>query len=350
MRLPRALPCLALPVLALAGCSGSSPTPAPSAAAASPATSAVVAQVGDERITAAEVEAELRGPLAQLRQQERDLRRERLKKMLEERLLKREARSRGLSVEQLLAQEVEARVKAPSAQEVAAFYESYKARLGDRTFDQVRGEIASFLVERQQREQRTAYVARLSQKAGAKVLLEAPRLALSLPAAAPAVGPADAPVLLVEYADYQCPYCQRAEENVQELLRRYPGKLRLVHRDYPLDSHPQARHAAAAAHCAGEQGRFFEYRRSLMLEPGDMQPADLRRRAEALRMDLPAFGTCLSTGRHDGVVQASLKEGQELGISSTPTFFVNGRMLLGARPLEDFVEVIEDELKRGGGA
>lgn len=347
MRLPRTLLVLALPLVALAACGRGTP-PAP-AAAASPAPSPVVAQAGDERITAAELDAELRGPLLQLRQQEYDLRRERLKKMLDERLLQREARSRGLSVEQLLAQEVEAGQKPPSPQAVAAFYEDYKGRMGGRSLAEVRPEIESFLGERQRRQRQVEYLAGLSQKAGARLLLEPPRFTLSLPASAPASGPADAPVVVVEYADYQCPYCQRAEENVQALLRRYAGRVRLVHRDYPLDNHAQARAAAEAAHCAGEQGRFFEYRHSLMVEPGDLQAADLRRRAEALRLDLPAFGTCLSTGRYRAQVEASLKEGQELGVSSTPTFFVNGRMVLGARPLEDFVEVVEEELKRAGG-
>lgn len=349
MRLLRALQLLVLlPVLSACG-RAAGPAPAsPASGAAGPAPSPVVAQLGDERVTAAELDAELKGPLLQIRQQEYDLRRDKLKKMMEERLLQREARSRGLSVEQLLAQEVEAGLKPPSPQAVAAFYEDYKGRLGGRSLAEVRHEIESFLTERQRRQRRAEYLAGLSEKAGVKLLLEPPRFSLSLPASAPTSGPADAPVVVVEYADYQCPYCQRAEENVQALLKRYAGRIKLVHRDYPLESHPQARAASEAAHCAGEQGRFFEYRHGLMVEPGDMQASDLRRRAEALRLDLPAFGTCLSTGRYREQVESSLKEGQELGVSSTPTFFVNGRMLLGARPLEDFVEVVEDELKRAG--
>lgn len=361
MRIPRLPPgfaALCLPLL-LSACGGSHAPgtgPAagqhPAATASGPASAATVAEAGDERITAAELEADLAGKLMRLRQEEYDLRRERLKQMLEERLLKREARARGQSVEQLLAAEVDARTKRPAPAEVAAFYESYRGRMGGRTLEQVRTEIESFLTDRARQQRRSELTRQLSEKAGARVLLEPPRFSLSLPQGAPATGAADARLVLVEYADYQCPYCQRAEENVQELLRRYQGRLRLVHRDYPLGNHPQAQIAAEAAHCAGEQGRFFEYRHGLMVEPGDMQEADLRRRASALKLDLPAFGTCLSTRRHRGVVEASLKEGQELGVASTPTFFVNGRMVLGARPLEDFVEILEEELKRapGGGA
>lgn len=342
-----------LPLLAACGNTSSAPKPvasgAPAPAASGAAPEATVARVGDERISAAELDAAVAGQLMRLRQEEYDLRRARLKELIEERLLAREAKARGQSVEQLLAAEVDAKVATPTAGEVATFYETYRARMGGRTLEQVRGEIATFLVDRSRQQRRAELTRQLSEKAGTQQLLVPPRFEPRLPKDAPALGPADAPVVVVEYADYQCPYCQRAEENVQALLRRYPGRLRLVHRDYPLGNHPQAQAAAEAAHCAGEQGRFFEYRHGLMVEPGDMQEADLRRRAAALKLDLPAFGSCLSTRRHRARVEASLKEGQDLGVSSTPTFFVNGRMVLGARPLEDFVEIVEEELKGAPG-
>ena len=354
MRLRSLLPGLAvclLPLLgACGGASSSAPAPAasgvPAAAGAGPAT---VAQLGDERISAAELDADLAGGLMRLRQEEYDLRRERLKQMIEERLLKREAHSRGQSVELLLATEVDAKVPRPTPAEVAAIYESYRGQLGGRTLEQARPEIETALTNRARQQRRAELARQLAEKAGAQVLLVPPRFELRVPEGAPALGPADAPVVLVEYADYQCPFCRRAEETVQALLQRYPGRVRLVHRDFPLGNHPQAQAAAEAAHCAGEQGRFFEYRHGLMVEPGDMQEADLRARAAALKLDLPAFGSCLSTRRHRSVVESSLKEGQDLGVSSTPTFFANGRMVLGARPLEDFVEIVEEELKRAPG-
>jgi protein-disulfide isomerase len=120
----------------------------------------------------------------------------------------------------------------------------------------------------------------------------------------------------------------------------------MVHRDFPLDGHAQAFLAARAARCAGEQGRFWDYHRSLMLDRGDMTEIDLRQRALGLKLDLAPFSACLGSDRHDGLIREGLEAGLRLGVSSTPTFFINGQMLVGARPFEDFQEMIEAELRR----
>ena len=112
--------------------------------------------------------------------------------------------------------------------------------------------------------------------------------------------------------------------------------MRFVHLDFPLDGHPGAIPAARAARCAGEQGKFWEYHRSLMTAPGSLDDADLKSRAASLRLSASSFGRCLSSDRHDAAIQASLEEGEGLGVTGTPAYFVNGRMLSGARPLEDF--------------
>ena len=149
---------------------------------------------------------------------------------------------------------------------------------------------------------------------------------------------------IVEFTDYQCPYCHRAQAVIDEVLARYSGKVRFVHLDFPLDGHPGAMPAARAARCAGEQGKFWEYHRSLMTAPGTLDEADLKARAGALRLDERAFATCLSSGRHDDAIQASLRQGEEQGVTGTPAYFVNGRMLSGARPVEAFAELIDSEL------
>jgi protein-disulfide isomerase len=151
-------------------------------------------------------------------------------------------------------------------------------------------------------------------------------------------------VTIVEFTDYQCPYCHRAQTVIDDVLSRYPGKVRLVHLDFPLDGHPGATPAARAARCAGEQGKFWEYHRSLMTAPGALDDADLKSRAASLHLSASSFGRCLSSDRHDAAIQASLEEGESLGVTGTPAYFVNGRMLSGARPLEDFTQLIDAEL------
>jgi protein-disulfide isomerase len=261
-------------------------------------------------------------------------------------LLKHEATARGVSVEELVRTEVDQRVPEPTPAELEAFYNRVKSQVHGQPLKVVQPQLEDYL-RRQGRDRRFAEFRReLSQKQAAKVLLTPPRFEVSVPAGAPSTGPSTAPITIVEYTDYQCPYCQKAQETVEAMLERYGAKLRLVHRDFPLDMHPHARPAAAAAHCAGDQGRFWEYRRSLLLQAGDLSDEDLQARAANLRLDPAAFKACLSSQRHEDEVQKSLLEGQALGVNGTPAFFVNGRFVNGAPSVEAFAEVIEDELAR----
>ena len=122
-----------------------------------------------------------------------------------------------------------------------------------------------------------------------------------------------------------------------------------MHREFPIPGHPRAFVAALAARCANEQGRFWEYHRSLMLTPGDFSDEDLKKRAGALGLDGAKLGECIGSGRFDAVVNESALAARSVGVNSTPTFFLNGRMLTGALPVEDLQRVLDEELKRAGG-
>jgi protein-disulfide isomerase len=176
------------------------------------------------------------------------------------------------------------------------------------------------------------------------VRLEPPRIDVKIPAGAPATGPNDAPVTIVEFTDYQCPYCHQSQRAIDEVLSRYSGKVRLVHLDFPLDIHPEAVSAARAARCAGEQGKFWEFHRSLMMQKGSMDAGDLKARAKTLELQERAFGSCLASDRHDEAIQAELHQGTELGVTGTPAYFVNGRLLSGSQPVDSFADVIDAEL------
>jgi protein-disulfide isomerase len=152
----------------------------------------------------------------------------------------------------------------------------------------------------------------------------------------------------VAFTDYQCPYCHRAQNTIDQIMTQYAGKVRLVHQDFPLDGHPQAVPAARAARCAGEQGKFWDYYRSLMTTPGDLGETDLAQRAEGLKLDGAGFKTCVASDRHDKDIQEGMETGTSLGVTGTPGYFINGRMLTGAQPLAQFQEVIDGELARAG--
>jgi protein-disulfide isomerase len=164
---------------------------------------------------------------------------------------------------------------------------------------------------------------------------------------APFRGTATAPVTIVEFQDFHCPFCQRVQPTLTELLARYAGKLKLVYRDFPIDSlHPQSRKAHEAARCANDQGKFWAYHDLVFANPPNASPEQLKGYAQSAGLDVPAFEQCLRSEKFQAAVQHDVEAGVHLGVDATPTFFINGRLLSGAQPLEGFVKVIDDELAR----
>jgi protein-disulfide isomerase len=161
----------------------------------------------------------------------------------------------------------------------------------------------------------------------------------------PSIGPADAPVTIIEFSDYQCPYCQVWYKQVyQQLLASYPDKIRFVYRDLPLPMHPEAVPAAEAANCAGEQNAYWKYHDALFDQQYGLNRAAYEHYAADLGLDTEAFAACLDSHRYQGEVQADANDATRVGISGTPSFVVNGRILVGALPFSDFKTVIDEEL------
>lgn len=331
-----------LVLLGAAGCAGSRAASPPDAAEDP---RKVVAQVGKSSITLEEVDRRAAGKLQKLRNEEYEARREALDEMILDQLFKKEAGARGVTQEALLKAEVEAKVPAPSAAEVQAVYDQNRAAAGTRTLAELTPLIERSLRERRMAERAAQFRDELKTKTGVKVTLDAPRVPLTVPADAPALGPAAAPVTIVEYLDYQCPFCHRAQGVVDQVLGRYPGQVRFVHRDFLLGK-PRSLAAARAARCAGEQGKFWEYHRSLLTAAGDMGDEDLRNRATSMGMDGGKFSACAASDRYDADIRLSTESGNALGIDATPTFFINGRRLTGALPADQFAEAIDEELAR----
>jgi protein-disulfide isomerase len=188
-------------------------------------------------------------------------------------------------------------------------------------------------------------VKELRTKAGVTTNLEPPRFDVGI-GTSPAKGPATAPVTIVEFADFECPYCGRVLPIVQQVLETYGDKVRLAFRDYPLPNHTKAPKASEAAACAAEQGQFWEMYEKLFASAPRLDEIDLKRYAIDLGLDSATFYECLDSGKTAAQVQANVQAGQELGISGTPAFFINGRLVGGAQPFERFQEVIDEELKR----
>jgi len=305
-----------------------------------------LAEVNGETITTEELNRALGAKLAKLEEQIYDLKRRELDSLVEQRLFAQEAAKRKISIAALLDAEVTAKVGLVTEKEIDDFYQANKARIRGDEVD-VRQKIRAFLQQQKLASQRELFVQSLRTQGKVVVHLQPPpviRVQVSTEGA-PVRGAADAPVTIVEFSDFECPFCKQTQPTLKQLLERYPGKVRLAYRDFPLDSiHPQARRAAEAARCAQDQGKFWEYHDVLFTQSPQLALEDLRRHAGQVGLDVTKFDGCLAAGVHKATVQRDLDEGNRLGITGTPAFFINGRTLSGAQPLEAFTRLIEQEL------
>ncbi len=312
----------------------------PAEAAEPSGTSKVVARLDGEPIT--DDDLDIKAELTRLEQEAYKARQEALDRVITARVLEKEAKKNGIDVEELLKVNVDDAVAKPAPAEVRAFYEQRKSRFR-KPFEEVEEQAAAILEALNIREARLKYAAGLRKDSKVEILISAPRLPVNLENAHRR-GPADAPVTLVEFSDFQCPFCRRVQPTLESLFDEYEGKISWVYKDLPLTSiHPDAVGAAEAARCAGDQGKFWEYRDALFAESRVTKQIHPKI-VEALDLDTTAFEECLSTKKYNQAVQADGAEAKSLGISGTPAFIVNGILLSGAQPKEAFVRIIDAEL------
>jgi protein-disulfide isomerase len=319
------------------------------AKASSPAAKGdVLADIDGMPITTEEVEKALAVQLSKLEEQIYTLKRQRLDAMIVERLIAKEAAKRGVSETALIDAEVTAKVGLVTEQEIDAFYKTNNLVKSDDASqrDQVRARLQSQKLT----QQREAFVKALRSRAKVTVHLTPPpvqRVQLNVDGA-PFFGSKTAPVTIVEFSDFHCPFCQRAEETIAQIRSRYGDQVRFVWRDFPIDSlHPQARPAHEAARCASDQGKFWPYHKTLYAGP-PKSPDQLQAMAQEAGLDMASFKACVASGKHQAAVLKDIEEGKRLEVTGTPTFFINGRVLVGAQPVEAFARMIDDELARSG--
>ena len=332
---------LAAATLLLTACSATGQNPAPSPSASS-GSEGPLAMVDGKPIT--DEDLNVRGELLQLEQQAYDIRMQALEEVIADRLIEAEAAKRGVSKEELIATEISSKVSDPTPLEVEGFYEQQKARLR-RPLEEVRPQVAELMKGLREREVRMGFVAGLRESSDVKVLLDPPRMTADL-TGAPFRGPEDAPVTIVEFSDFQCPYCRRVQPTLARLQQEYGDKLRWSFKDLPLISiHPDAMKAAEAARCAGDQGKFWEYR-AAMFESSQIDRSLHDRTAEELGLDQEKFTACLESDRYAEAVEKDLREAESMGLSGTPACLINGVLLSGAQPFEQFQAVIDRELEK----
>ena len=310
------------------------------------------ARIGDRTVTLRELDdrwkVEDPGQKAQAEQALYDGRKAALDAIIAEMLVAEAAKATNVTPEAFVQAEVGKRVKPVTDADVRTFYVQNSERMQGRSFEQMNPAIHKYLEEQQQTTARQSLIAEL-RKAGppVRVLMDAPRTSVAVTGDDPSEGSATAPVTLVEYSDFQCPFCGRVMPTLKELRTKYGDKVRIVWKDFPLTQiHPQAFVAAQAGNCAREQGKFWEYHDRLFANQQALQPEFLKKYAGEVGLDTAKFNACLDSSKYEARVQESLGAGNRLGITSTPTVYVNGRMINGAQPIDVFQNIIDDELAR----
>jgi protein-disulfide isomerase len=302
-----------------------------------------VAVVAGQAIYDEDLEAAGQGQLARLRNQEYDVKSKALENLIQQKLLEAEAKKKGVAPDKLLAQEVNSKVGDPTDAEVEAYYLGQKDRL-NRPLEEVKAQLRASLKLAKIQQAQQDYLKRLRDSSEVAIYLERPKIEVGYDPLR-LRGNANAPVVIVEFADFQCPYCRREQAVLKALTTKYGNKVSVAYRDFPLRQiHAQAQPAAEAARCAGEQGKFWEYHDLLFAETAKLDAASLMDYAAQAGLDKNKFNECLSSGKFKPAIDEDLRAGEKLGVSGTPAFFINGVFLSGAQPMSEFEKMIDAEL------
>lgn len=305
--------------------------------------SAVIATVAGRPITAGTINERLKPIAYKLRLNGYMLAKQGLDLTINDLLLLAEASRRNLPPEEIVRKEVSEKVRAPTEAEVAKFYADNKARIPE-ALATVSNQIASYLQEQDRQRLEQALSERLRKGADIRMLISAPPLPVQSISVDddPVRGDANAPVTIVEFTDFQCPSCAAMQPILEDVLKSYGPKVRLVVRDFPLAMHANARKAAEAANAAHAQGKFFEYTALLLKRQNALDVPSLKKYASELGLDRARFDAALDGGKYAAEVKHDIDDGQLYGIDSTPAIFVNGVALT-----EMSVEALRALIDRG---
>jgi protein-disulfide isomerase len=301
-----------------------------------------VVVVAGQPIYEEDLEAAVQGKLSRLRDQEYEIKAEALEGLVGQRLLEAEAKKQGVTVEKLW-QQMDSQVADPTDAEVEAYYLGMKDRL-NRPLAEVKTQLRARLKLAKIQQARQDFLKRLLAANEVAIYLEPPKMKVAYDPRR-VRGNAQAPVMIVEFADFECPYCRREETVLKALVTKYGDKVSVAYLDFPLRSiHAQAEPAAEASRCAEEQGKFWQYHDLLIAESARLDASSLLDYAAQVGMDKKQFSECLSAGRFKAAIDEDLRVGESLGVSGTPAFFINGIFLSGAQPMSKFEKMIDNEL------
>lgn len=299
----------------------------------------VVAEVGGVKVTLGELEQEESAKLLSAHYQYYQAQSKALEDLVDKKLIEQKAKSENLTVDQLIDRDIKSKVNDPTEDQMKVYYEGLET---EQPYEAVRDKILEKIRQLRTDKVRAAYVKELRAETPVTIALAPPKAKVDV-GEAQVLGPKSAKVVLVEFADYECPYCQRVAPDVKKLKEEYGDRIAFTYKDFPLPNHSRAEKAAEAARCANKQNKFWEFHDELF-HSKELDVDQLKAQARALQLDSMQFDKCLDSGEQATAVAKDKKEGLRLGISGTPSFFVNGHYLSGALDYAGLREVIEQQL------
>jgi protein-disulfide isomerase len=302
--------------------------------------STVVADVGGVKVTMGELEQEESNKLLAAHYTYYQAETKALEELVDKRLIEQKAKSEGLTTEQLLNRDIRSQVKDPTEDQMKVYYEGLDT---DQPYEAVRQKILDKIRDVRTNHLTAAYVRALRAETPVFIALAPPHVSVETTNAAATIGPKAPVVTLVEFADYECPYCQKVAADLKKLQADLGDKVALSYKDFPLPMHARAEKAAEAGRCAAKQDKFWELHDS-MFHTKSLEVDQIKEQAKKVGLDTVQFDKCLDSGEEAKAVEDDRKEGIKLGITGTPSFFVNGHFLSGALDYASLKKVVDQQI------
>lgn len=331
----------------IASCTKNSAEAKPEFIYKNPPKAGVVAKINGKEITEEELIGDARLSFHDLKKREYDLKMKQLKKLLEEKLIGEKAKAAGMSTSEFIEKKVLKGGIKVSKKEYDAFVKEKKIPAAQIN-DALKKRIEDYLKESKREEKIEAYIAKLTKNDPVEVYFTKPKLQMDVAVGgAPTWGKENAKVTIIEFSDFQCPYCAKAAETVEQIKKEYKGKVRIAFKHFPLPMHKEAVPAAEASMCVHEQdsAKFWKFHDIAFKNMRNLDDASIVKYAKQVGADEKKFKECFEGKKYKKFVQDDMAYGDKLGVRSTPTFFVNGQLISGALPFDQFAEVIDEELK-----
>jgi protein-disulfide isomerase len=301
---------------------------------------AVVAEVGGVKVTMADLEKEETAKLLAAHYTYYQAEVKALDDLVNKRLIEQKAKSEGLTVDQLMDRDIKSKVQDPTEDQMKVYYEGLET---EQPYETVREKILDKIRQLRTDRAKADYVRELRAHTTVYIALAPPKADVETGGGSLTLGSSSAAVTLVEFADYECPYCQKVAGDLKKLKDDFGDKISLTYKDFPLPMHARAEKAAEAARCANKQNRFWEFHDEIFHSKG-LDVDQLKAEARTLNLDPMQFDKCLDSGEQAAAVSKDKKEGERLGITGTPAFFVNGHYLSGALDYATLRKVVEQQM------